>query len=204
MTVVEFYYGIGSRYSYLASTQIAALESETACRVEWQPINGAALRARLGRDPFAGEPVSGQYEWPYRERDAARWAAYYGVPFREPRGRLELDPDLLARACTAAKRLGQVERFSHALFAAVFRDPLASADANECTRCARACGISESAFGQALGSPDTAAALAAATERARRAGVFGVPTFVAGDDLFWGNDRLVLLRHHLGATRSPA
>jgi 2-hydroxychromene-2-carboxylate isomerase len=27
--------------------------------------------------------------------------------------------------------------------------------------------------------------------------VFGVPTFIAGDELFWGNDRLILLRHYL-------
>ena len=26
---------------------------------------------------------------------------------------------------------------------------------------------------------------------------FGVPTFVVGDEVFWGNDRLPLLRHHL-------
>ena len=33
--------------------------------------------------------------------------------------------------------------------------------------------------------------------QAYSAGVFGVPTFVVGDEVFWGNDRLVLLRHHL-------
>lgn len=37
--MVDFYYSIGSRYSYLASTQIAALEKETGCRVAWYPVN---------------------------------------------------------------------------------------------------------------------------------------------------------------------
>ncbi|MBV1920349.1 MAG: DsbA family protein [Pseudomonadales bacterium] len=32
-------------------------------------------------------------------------------------------------------------------------------------------------------------------------GLFGVPTFVVGDQLFWGNDRLELLRHHLNETK---
>ena len=35
------------------------------------------------------------------------------------------------------------------------------------------------------------------TRRAHSAGAFGVPTFVVGDEVFWGNDRVVLLRHHL-------
>ena len=82
--VVDFYYSIGSRYSYLASTQIAKLEGETGCQVRWHPVNGLDIRKLRGRDPFAGEPLSGQYEWPYRRYDAECWADYYGVPFREP------------------------------------------------------------------------------------------------------------------------
>jgi 2-hydroxychromene-2-carboxylate isomerase len=204
MSVVDFYYGVGSRYSYLAATQLAALQTDTGCDVDWQPIDSPALRARRGRDPFAGEPLSGQYEWPYRERDAARWAAYYGVPFREPRGRLALDATLLARACTAAKRLAAVEPFSRALFAAVFRDPLERVDAAECVRRAAACGLDAEAFAAALSSPDTEAAMRAATDRALRSGVFGVPTFIVDGELFWGNDRLVLLRHHLRRARAAS
>jgi 2-hydroxychromene-2-carboxylate isomerase len=35
---VEFFYGIASRYSYLAATRIAALEAETGCTAKWRPI----------------------------------------------------------------------------------------------------------------------------------------------------------------------
>jgi len=79
---VRFYYGQGSRYSYLASTQIERLQADTGCRVHWRPLySGDLFRAR-GADPFAGPPVSGQYEWAYRRFDAACWADYYGVPYR--------------------------------------------------------------------------------------------------------------------------
>ena len=37
----------------------------------------------------------------------------------------------------------------------------------------------------------------------RRRGAFGVPTFFVGDRMFWGNDRLVLLRHHLTQSATP-
>ena len=88
--VVDFYYSIGSRYSYLASTQIAKLERETGYRLRWHPVNGADIRALRGRDPFTGEPLSGQYEWSYRRYDAECWAHYYGIPFREPRTRTSI------------------------------------------------------------------------------------------------------------------
>src|SRR5262249_60824125 len=102
---VEFFYSPGSRYSYLAASRIDALSAKTHCVVDWRPVNGPAIRALRGRDPFAGAPQSGQYEWAYREADARRWAEYYGIPFREPPSR-EFDFALLARAALAAKRLG--------------------------------------------------------------------------------------------------
>jgi 2-hydroxychromene-2-carboxylate isomerase len=42
---IDFYYSIGSRYSYLAATQIDALQQATGCHVEWQPINSIRLLA---------------------------------------------------------------------------------------------------------------------------------------------------------------
>ncbi|MFB2974911.1 hypothetical protein [Microseira sp. BLCC-F43] len=79
MTIsVYFYYGLGSRYSYLAASQLSRIEWETNCHFVWKPIFSGDLIRRWHRDPFAGEPVSGQYDWSYRRRDAQRWADYQG------------------------------------------------------------------------------------------------------------------------------
>jgi 2-hydroxychromene-2-carboxylate isomerase len=198
MTTVDFYYSMGSRYSYLASTRMEALARDTGCDVNWIPLNSGALGWRKKGNPFAGEPVSGQYDWDYREQDARRWATHYGVPFIEPRGRVQFDIDLLARAATAAKRLGQVVRYTHALFAAMFADPdVTQIDRAECARRAVSCGIAEDEFLSTLDDPATATVQAAGLAAADAAGVFGVPSFVVGGELFWGNDRLVLLRDWL-------
>ena len=39
--------------------------------------------------------------------------------------------------------------------------------------------------------------LAAATDAAANAGLFGVPTMTCGDEMWWGNDRLDFLQEHL-------
>jgi 2-hydroxychromene-2-carboxylate isomerase len=45
--------------------------------------------------------------------------------------------------------------------------------------------------------PETERVLAAAAEEAFRRGAFGVPTFFVGAQMFWGNDRLTILKHVL-------
>ena len=194
---VEFFYGIGSRYSYLASTQLERLAAETGCHLRWRPLFSGDLFAARGRDPFAGPPVSGQYDWGYRRRDAGRWAAYYGVRYREPED-VAYDPRRLALAATAAARLGAVEPFSRRLFQAMFVDGLSPLDDEACARLAQEeVGLDREAFLRALGDPETAAQLASTVAQAAASGVFGVPSFVLGDQVYFGNDRLVLLRHAL-------
>ena len=193
---VDFYYGLGSRYSYLASTQIERLAADTGCRFVWRPLFSGDLFAARGRDPFAGEPPSAQYDWAYRRRDAERWAAHYGVPYREP-GAVVFDPRRLALACTAAARLGAVERFSRRLFRALFVDGTSPLDDGVCAMLAQDVGLDRTAFRRMLEQPETAGDLAATLEEAVRRGVFGVPSFALGREIYFGNDRLVLLRHAL-------
>jgi 2-hydroxychromene-2-carboxylate isomerase len=193
---IDFFYGLGSRYSYLASTQLGRLAADTGCRVRWRPLFSGDLFAARGRDPFRGEPPSGQYEWAYRRRDAERWAAYYGVPYREPAD-VAYEPRRLALAGTAAARLGAVEPFSRRLFQALFVDGISPLDDEVCATLGRDVGLEPAAFRRSLADPKTAAQLASTVSEAAARGVFGVPSFVAGDDVYFGNDRLVLLRHAL-------
>jgi 2-hydroxychromene-2-carboxylate isomerase len=193
---VDFFYGLGSRYSYLASTQIAQLEAETGCKARWRPLYSADLFALRGADPFEGQPVSGQYAWSYRRFDAACWADYYGVPFREPDD-VEADWRLLALAATAADRLGAVEPFSRKLLDAVFVRGTSPLDAQACRRLAGEVGLDQIAFRAALEAPETAATLAATVTDAHSLGVFGVPSFVIDRQVYWGNDRLPIVRHML-------
>ena len=131
MTIeVDFFFGPASRYSYLASTQLWAIEAATGCRFHWRALFSGDLLAGRGYSPFRGQPVSGQYDWSYRQRDAEDWAAFYGVPFREPAAALkeETVPRRLALSCTAAARLGGGVAYASRLFHAVFAEALASFD----------------------------------------------------------------------------
>jgi 2-hydroxychromene-2-carboxylate isomerase len=196
MFPIDFFYGLGSRYAYLASTRIEGLEGETGCQVRWRPLFSGDLFAARGADPFQGRPVSGQYEGAWRRLDAERWADYYGVPFREP-GDVSFEPRRLARAATAAARLGAVERFSRRLFQAIFVEGRSPLDDAALIALGAEAGIEPAAFHRTIEEPETAQELAATVRDALTVGVFGVPSFVVEGRVYFGNDRLPLVRHAL-------
>ena len=48
---VEFFFGLGSRYSYLAATQLEPIAAATGARFRWRPVFSADLIARTGGVP---------------------------------------------------------------------------------------------------------------------------------------------------------
>ena len=188
---VDFYLGLGSRYSYLAASQVDRIEKTHGCRFVWKPIASAELMDRRGGNPFRGEPLSGQYDWGYREYDARCWADYYGIPFREPVA-FSTDPVMLALACLAADGQGALVRCCRLLQQLIFVEGVAIDEATIAGLAGRL-GLDGRAFQHDLQAAETRVRHDSLLDEAKARGAFGVPTFFLGDRMFWGNDRLVLL-----------
>ena len=193
---IDFYLGLGSRYSYLAASQLERIEATYGCRFVWKPIASGALMDRRGGNPFRGQPLSGQYDWGYREYDAKCWARYYGVPFREPVA-FRVDPDRLALACLAADGQGALVPCCRLLQQLIFVDGVVIDDGVMAGLAGRL-ELDKVAFQRDLAAPATRTRHDALLTEAAERGAFGVPTFFLGQQMFWGNDRLVLLEAALG------
>ncbi len=100
-------------------------------------------------------------------------------------------PSLLAArvACNAATEPWCGD-FVRAVFHANFAEDRDIASAETVTAILDALGRPGRALVEAAGAPEAKARLRAETERAIALGIFGAPTAVVGDELFWGNDRL--------------
>ncbi len=195
--IVDFYFGLSSRYSYLAHSQIERIAAVTGAQFNWKPFFGPALMDKREQNPFAGPAPSGIYDVAFRLRDVRRWAGHYAIPYLEIDGRLQGDRRLFSHAAVAGAAMGQAEAMSRAIFKAMFveeRDALAKADFIEL---AGKVGLDEAAYAQALEAPETQALHDRHIDDAIAAGVFGTPTFVCEDELWFGNDRLVLLEEWL-------
>lgn len=198
---VAFCYSVGSRYSYLAATQIAALERDNGAEVHWVPVSSVALMRTAGYEPLTGPPPSGQYDFKFRQADAEAWAAYYGVPYREPDDPLGLPGECAIAAC-AASLMNAIVPFSHAFFRAHFVDGRRIRSIAEIEAVAASAGLDRERFAALLADPASEKRHRENIERARRDGAFGVPSFTVDGRLFWGNDRLPLVRHALGQPAS--
>ena len=191
---VDFYFGPGSRYSYLAATQLERISAQTGAEFRWRPVLSADLVARTGgvrRTP--GDPE-------YLTQDVTRWARHYGVPFYD----LTVDADwrVWALACTAAQRVNATEPFALALYRRAYGEGRPPSGETELAELAATVGLDAAAFADALKSPATTRAYEDNLDAALAAGAFGVPTFVTEDgSLFWGQDRLPLLVDHLAGLR---
>ena len=83
------------------------------------------------------------------------------------------------------------------MFAAIFVEERPRIDRALCAELAERAGLDRARFEAELDSRESKAEQERILRQALARGAFGVPTFIAGGRLFWGNDRLVLLRHHL-------
>ncbi len=194
---VPFYFGLGSRYSYLAATQLDQLEQRIGCIFEWLPLQSAELirRANGGMSPFEGQIPSGQYDWEFRAQDAQAWAEFYGVPYIEPRNPRHDTADM-AKACWLAGEQGKLKQMCMAVFEAKF---VAGEDVTRAKlkELAEETGLEGQAVVTRLDDPEVESHHYALLDRALADGVFGVPAFLVRGKMFWGNDRLPLVEHAL-------
>jgi len=196
---VDFYFGLSSRYSYLAHSQLAGIAERTGATFVWKPLFVPELMNKRQQNPFASAPPSGAYDVAYRLRDVGRWADHYGIPYNEIDGRLEGNRRLFSLAAVAGAALGAAEAMSRAIFKAMFQSDRRSLTDLELVELAVATGLDSRAYAEALTSPDTEALHTQHIDEAIAAGVFGAPTFVCEGHLWFGNDRLVLLEEWLRA-----
>jgi 2-hydroxychromene-2-carboxylate isomerase len=155
--------------------------------VQWCPfVIGPILMRRPGHaSPFQQAPPAQQR---YRRRDVERLCGQYGIalnwPSLYPRSGL-----LAARVALAASPDWRIP-FSRAVYRANFVEDRDIADPAVIGAILCQIGQDETAVLQAALAPANKAALAARVEQAVEKGIFGAPSFLVGDELFWGNDRL--------------
>jgi len=197
---LTYYFSTGSRYSYLSMSQVPDIEQRYGVKFEWVPVNGKRIRALRGADPFQGPPQSGQYDWAYRETDAKAWADYYGISFNEPED-VEFDVELLLRAVIAAGKQGDIRDYSWRLARKVFAEQIWPLDQAVASQVAGDLDLDVQAFEEACADPALQRELEDNCAEAVARGAFGTPSLFVGAELFWGNDRLPLVRHRLEAAK---
>lgn len=188
MPAIEFWYEFASPYSYVAASRIERLASRLPVRLDWRPfLLGPIFKARPhDASPFQNpSPTQRRYRWRDVQRLCAAEALPLTLPSTYPRNGL-----LAARAALIASGEGWGPDFSRAVYHANFAEDRDIASAAVIGGIAAALGRDAAALLERAASPANKARLVAQGEEAVRRGIFGAPSFLVGDEIFWGNDRL--------------
>ena len=187
MMRLDFWCELASPYTYLAAMRIEGLARAAGVDVRWQPFLLGPIFAASGwsTSPFEIYPDKGRYMW----RDVAREAGAIGAGLRRP-SQFPRNTVAAARVALLGVERGWGPAFIRAALAANFAEDRDIADAAVIDELLAGLGLDGSAVRAEAESPDHRPALRAATERAVALHIFGAPTFMVGDEMFWGNDRL--------------
>jgi 2-hydroxychromene-2-carboxylate isomerase len=106
------------------------------------------------------------------------------------------------RGALAMRRFGKEWDYLEAIFAAYWeRDDASVAELEGLRPVAAALGVDADRFLALTESPEVRQELIAETDAALARGVFGAPTFVVGDEIFWGKDRMDFIDEELARSR---
>lgn len=184
---LEFWFEFASSYSYLAAMRIETLARAAGVEVVWRPFLLGPVFLSLGWNdsPFNIYPPKGRYMW----RDLARLCAKYGLPFRLP-SQFPRNGLLAARVALAAEGQAWMPAFTRAALRANFGEDRDIAEAEVIRQLLGEVGVEAGPWLTAADSEAVKAGLRRQTERATELGIFGAPTLLVGEEMFWGNDRL--------------
>jgi len=180
---IRFLFDYVSPYAYIAWTQVHAMAERHGRAVEPVPILFAALLAAHGHKGPAEIPPKRIYIF----KNVARQAHRLSLPLVPPPAH-PFNPLLALRASSLPMETATRRRWIDRLYAATWAGGPGVEDPAVVARLAGELGLDGDAVVAAARSDEAKARLRAQTDEAVRAGVFGVPTILVGDELFWGYD----------------
>ncbi len=181
-----FYFDFSSPFAYLAATRV---DSVLPRMPRWAPISMAFVIAAHERTPWSMRQESRE---PGKRECEARAAEYGLPPLRWPSGwPLESYSLPALRAAHVAAAAGCLREFSLAAFERNFVAGSGLGTEADLRAVAETVGLDPDRVLAEVRLPEVKEKLKLETERAIGAGVFGVPTVLVGEELFWGDDRLV-------------
>ena len=184
---LSFWFDFASTYSYPAAMRIERLAQERGVALSWNAfLLSRIFRAQGWNDsPFNLYPVKGRYMW----RDLERICEAQGLLFRRP-SQFPRNGLLAARIACRFSKETWMPAFVRAVYQANFAENRDIADRQVIAACLRTVNNEPQTIFDAAGSAEAKAMLRAQTERAVDLSIFGAPSFIANEELFWGHDRL--------------
>lgn len=185
-----FYYDFGSLNAYLAWRLLPGIEQRTGARFEQVPVLlGGIFKATGNRSPveaYAGVPAKLAYE--FREID--RFVIRHGLDEFRMNPHFPVNTLALMRGAVAAEEMELSEAYVAAIFHFMWEDPRQLDDPAQFEAALDEAGLPAEELLELAVDQSIKDQLVANTREAVEHGVFGLPSFIVGGELYFGKDRL--------------
>ncbi len=197
--MIECFFDCSSPWTWLGFRNLRRLAAELGEPVAWKPVLVGGIFNAVNRSVYESRQRGVPAKQAYLKKDLQDWARHEGVDIRFPPSIFPINSVKAMRACcwllaTQGTPAG-MEAFAEAVFQAYWTHDRDISQDSVLADIATAQGIDASALLAAIATPEVKALLKANTDDVIARGGFGSPTFfVGGDDMYFGNDRMPLLR----------
>ena len=193
--MIEVFFDCSSPWTYLAFENLQPMAAELGATIIWRPILVGGIFNSINPSVYESRRTPVPAKARYMLKDLQDWAGVAGLKIKMPPSVFPVNSVKVMRGCIALEAEGKLVPFARAAFEAYWgEDRDISQDAVIGDLCARA-GVDPAWLLDAVAQPAIKDRLKANTDEVMARGGFGSPTiFVNGDDMFFGNDRLALVR----------
>ena len=197
--VIEFLFDFGSPNAYLAYQVLPAIAARTCATIKLVPcLLGGIFKLTGNQAPFtAFGHIKGKLA--YEQLELRRFVAEHKLSRYAHNPHFPLNTLLIMRGLIAAQRAGVAKPYLAAVLSAMWEQGHKLDDPAVVLAVLDAAALDGRGLLEATQDPAVKAELVVNTEAAVARGVFGIPTFFVGDEMFFGKERLGQLEQYLAA-----
>ena len=187
MKEIDFYFSIGSTYTYLSVTRILNVEKEHQVKFNWKPFSVRAIMKEMNNIPFPKDKLNKvNYMW----RDIERRAEGYGFFAKTPVPYPLSEFDLANQIAILGLEKGWGIDYVRLTYKKWFQEGKEPAIDPGITEVCRELNIDKDETISQANSKEIINNYNLNTNSARDNKIFGSPSFVVKNEIFWGDDRM--------------
>ena len=181
----DFYFDFVSPYSFLAHKEIRKIENKSAVKIRYKPVLLGGLHNLHGIKPPAFIPAKAKH----MIRDCKLIAEKNNVKFKF-NSYFPIRSLNLMRGVFVAEEDNFKSYYVDSIFDSIWQDGLNMNDDNIIFKVLKNLNINPKTFALRSTSASIKDTLRRKTSEAYEKGIFGAPTFVSNNKIFWGQDRI--------------
>tara|TARA_Y100001970_G_scaffold37708_1_gene46603 strand:+ start:5627 stop:6223 length:597 start_codon:yes stop_codon:yes gene_type:complete len=188
MTEIDFWFSIGSTYTFLSVSRISDVVKTENIKLNWKPFSVRKIMMDMDNIPFT--PPSKKLKSDYMWRDIERRAKFHGLQVMIPAPYPLKEFDLANQIAILGMNEGWGIEYVKSTYKRWFQEGKEPATEPNLTEIFEELNLNKKENLNKAKSTEIIKQYEKNTEQAYKSGVFGSPTFIYKGEVFWGDDRL--------------